>query len=312
MQHFLFEKENLSEVTCFMCGKRGKSLRSHIRRIHNMTNDEYLSVYQNAKIMCDETRDKYRQSARKNAKIYGNWITQARIRKDDDLTIRLKNLGESVRSSIMSNPVEQRRRSELAKKTIVKWAKSNDGRNVARETAKKTSARPEIIAARSMNLRKWRENNFDLFYETCTKAMHKTWHTKPEKILGEILKNFDDSFLMNQTLYDQCFTSKSHRKQIDAMSKKFKIIVEFDGIYHFKQIKKNCLLIDVQKRDAELDHVVSDRALTLIRISHDQFSYKGGGKFNDDCMKTLYDILCNPCPGIFKIGNAYRTKEETS
>lgn len=135
--------------------------------------------------------------------------------------------------------------------------------------------------------------------------MHSTWHSKPERLLRELVQKFDFDFIANQRLHDKLITSKSHRKQVDLMNHNLGIVIEFDGVYHFKAIKGEQTLEETKKRDAELDAAIIRQELTLIRISYDQFSYKDGGKFSDDCLKQLFELLRNPNPGVHYIGNAY-------
>lgn len=66
------------------------------------------------------------------------------------------------------------------------------------------------------------------------------------------------------------------------------------------------VLIKTQQRDHELDCVALKQRFTLIRVSHDQFSYKSGGYFSEECLSELLEILRDPHPGVYRIGVAYR------
>ena len=212
-------------------------------------------------------------------------------------------MGKSVSTAIMSNPKERARRATQ----MVINNRTPQARDLSRNTAKKTSARPEIIAARAANLQRWRDENFDTFYEKCIMKMHSTWHSKPERILRELVQAFDPAFKGNQRLYSTRFTSNSRRKQVDLMNEKTNVIVEFDGVYHFKPIKGEEALQDARKRDNELEMAVVDNEMTLIRISYDQFTYKDGGHFSEHCLKWLFELLKDPKPGVHRIGNSYCT-----
>lgn len=57
--------------------------------------------------------------------------------------------------------------------------------------------------------------------------------------------------------------------------------------------------------DRELNEAALKQNMSLIRISYDQFSYKDCGKFSEDCLKHLFELLCKPTPGVHYIGASY-------
>ena len=59
--------------------------------------------------------------------------------------------------------------------------------------------------------------------------------------------------------------------------------------------------------DLELDRQIEIRGWTLIRVSYDQFN---GKKFNEVCMQNITQILDNPKPGVFRIGDSYEKEEK--
>lgn len=294
--------ENISWVRCLECGLKAKSLGKHLSSAHSMNRETYAQKHPGALVKCQKTFDRYSNQNREN----GNWIQRRRDDGDDLMDYR-KKMGEAVSSAIMSNPQERDRRSKL----LGELNRRDDARKRSRNTAIKTSARPEIQKARAERLAKWRNENFDVFYEKCIKAMHNVRISKPELKLRQIIREYDDSFVGNQRLHDVCITSKSRRKSVDIMSKKLGIILEFDGRVHFEPIYSPEQLKEIQLRDKELDQAILNQDLTLIRVSYDQFNYKTDpetgqkGFFTKECIQKILNVLSDPKPGIYRIGSAY-------
>ena len=283
-------------MKCLICGFVGKSLGKHLSATHSLTSPEYIVKYPGSLVKCEMTRARYSEQNRDN----GNWITRAKDDGDDLAEYRMK-MGEAVSEAIMANPDERARRSQQ----MAANNRTDEAKEKSRNTAKKTSARPEILAQRTARLKQWRDENFDVFYEKCVVAMHNTWVSKPERILRQIVQNFCSSFQSNQRLHDVLFTSKSHRKQLDLYSRELGVIIEFDGPIHFSPLRGNDNFDDIIKRDNELNAVVVKKELTLIRVGHDQFTYREGGKFNEAMLKVLFNLLKNPTLGVYYLGSAY-------
>lgn len=282
---------------------KATTLGKHLTQVHKLTKLEYTSLYSDALITCQESSTRFKARGQNFA-----WLKRAKERSDD-LTEYKAKMGASVRNAVMSNPSERKRRSEFAKETITKWATSDEGRKIASETAKKTSARPEILTARTEKLADWRSLHYDDFYNKCIKAMHSTWFSKPELHLYSILKSVTDyEFKHNQVIKSETFSNKSKRKQIDIADKSKRFYVEFDGIIHFDpRIKGEENFQRIHKNDIKLDEHITKHGWTLVRISYDEYSYKNGGSFSESCIEKLFELLKNPQPGVYKIGKAYET-----
>src|SRR5690606_2149695 len=138
-------------------------------------------------------------------------------------------------------------------------------------------SRPEIKERRGENLRKWREENPEEFYEKCTKnlILSKTPKiTKAEKALRSWLdEQYPDVFKYNQFLYSKEFPSLAGKKQIDFATKDKKILIELDGPFHFlraetrledfKKDFREAIELTIHKDNLTLK-LVKDRGLTLI------------------------------------------------
>ena len=94
------------------------------------------------------------------------------------------------------------------------------------ESARKTSARPEIQAARAANLKQWREENPEKFAK-CTEA---AWKSPKLSRMENWLRNQLD------------WKSERVRCGVDRKSVDFvngMIWIEVDGFYHFFEHSKN-------------------------------------------------------------------------
>lgn len=186
---------------------------------------------------------------------------------------------------------------------------------IVSETAKKTSARPEIQAQRAEKLKNWRDNNPEDFFNKCIKKMIGSFQSKPEKKLFEfvsILNGFN--FKKNQFINSSFISNKSHNKQMDMGDKIKRIYIEFDGILHFESRRGIELLKMTQQKDMEIECHITNHNWTLIRISYDQFKYstkminkikQDSSYFRQECLDKLVEILNDEKPGIYKIGKAY-------
>ena len=217
-----------------------------------------------------------------------------------------EKVGKGVSESILSNNVEISRRSkQMLELNEIIW-KDPEYRTKMSEIAKKTSSRPEVIKKRSVQLKKWRTENPEDFFNKCTKKMHNSWRSKPEAMLFDfLLKQNGFNFKRNQFVKSNIFNWKSQRKQIDVADKGKRIYVEFDGVFHFKPIFGDDKLAEIKGRDSLLEIYIKSHNWTLIRISYDQFNYKQGGYFAKDCLDKLVKILVDSNRGIFKIGQCY-------
>jgi hypothetical protein len=284
--------DGIDFVVCNICGWHNKRLVGHLRTEHGLKPDEYSGP-----ILCENSKKKYESVGKEN----GNWIERAKD-NGEDLSEYLDKMGNAVRESILSNPEDRKRRASV----MGDVNRSDVMRQKASETAKKTSSRPEILEQRSANLKKWRDENPDEFYDKCIHKMMNTHHSKPELILYDILKQRNDyKFKLNQVVKSNKFISKSKRKQVDIGDKSKRFYVEFDGELHFEETKLN-QLERVHKKDVLLDDHINEHGWILIRVGYDQFSYrKSDYGFKKECIDRVFDILDNPAPGVYKIGDVY-------
>lgn len=231
-----------------------------------------------------------------------------------------ENAAKKISETIMSNPKERKRRSDM----LAELNKTQEFRDRASETAKKTSARPEILKSRTavlrkwtrenpekfkeiytkMNIaaRKWREQNPEEFYERCVKPMLNSWKSEPEKILFCFCKNISNNFSNTLFLKHKTFTTKTKKRQIDIFDPYNNIIIEFDGPLHFKNIFGEQVLGEKIKRDKELNCLKDEYC--IIRVSYEYFN-RTRKIFDKKILKDIEQIILNKKVGLYKFGELY-------
>ncbi len=257
-----------------------------------MTTSVYKEKFGNIK--CESTYLAYSKQNKKN----GDWISRAN-QDGKDLSEYRAKMGKAVSDSIMSNPEERQRRANL----LGSLNKRADFKRKSSETAKITSARADIQANRTRNLKKWREEDWLRFQETCTDKMLAVRISKPEKNLYELVKDYEGyEFKLSQTVKSETFPTKSKRRKVDMGDKKLRVYIEFDGPLHFEKKFEEQDLENIQLKDRLLDEHMERHGWTLIRISQDQWD---GKRFKGECLNELFKCLDNPSPGVTKIGKSY-------
>ena len=289
--------EDVDYVKCKVCGYIGKSITIHVKKKHFLSKIEYQEKY--GETVCKNSRSAYSETA----KINGAWIKRAKER-GEDLSEHFANLGDKISAGIMKSETAR----EVRRQNLSKLNKTQEFRERSSKTAKKTSSRKDIQEERSKRLAKWREDNPEEFYNKCTSVMHNSWQSKPEIKLYKIINElFPGLFKRNQQLKRKKFiTTKSNKRQIDIMSLENKIVIEFDGIHHFKSVfKENKNFNNTVKRDQELNKVLVEEGWTVIRVSHDEYDYKDNGTFNQKTLDKIDDIIDKRVRGLWLFGKSY-------
>lgn len=213
----------------------------------------------------------------------------------------------------MNNTQERERRSKLMKKISELNNKNPEYHKILSDSAKKTSSRPDILAIRSNNLKKWRENNPEDFAKIVeilkiSAPKNPTWFSKPEKILFLLVNKIEGfNFKFNQVVKSNNFDWLSKRKQIDMADKNKNIYIEFDGPTHFNCWGNEAKFAEVKRRDYLLNNYMIENQFMIIRISYDQFidKRKKGGFFKPECVIKLIELLNTYTVGVFTIGDKY-------
>lgn len=286
-------------VVCKLCGFVAKTLTCHITQTHNITKEEYINQFPDSLITCQKSKEIFFER-KKN----WDWINRAN-QNGVDLTEHKKKLGDSVKKSILSNPEERKRRAEQ----LAANNRTPEARKKSSEAAKKTSARPEIIEARTKQLKNWRDDNPKEFYEKCINVMLTKHNSRPELDLYNLVKSIDESFDRSQFFIDKRFVNKTNRKQVDIFSKKLNIILEFDGPCHFNPIYGEANFKIAKQNDLVLNEIANEKKYTLIRVTYDYYD-QNIRKFNDEFVEQIKDIILNKKIGVYKFGSEYKIEEE--
>lgn len=286
-------------VICAICGVIGRSLKKHITWTHNYTPEQYEDyVTKHGRPICTNAKAAYH--ATKNY----DWIRKAN-EEGRDLSEYKKTMSKAVSTAIMNKPEERSRRSKLMTKMNNEWWKDKDYAQMISDVAANTSARPDVVAARTKQLHNWRTNNPDELAAAIEHSLEV--HTsRPEMALFDIVKSTAGyCFKHNTFIKDPIFTSKTQRKQLDIADLARRVVIEFDGIMHFKEITRQCSLERAHEVDEQLNTYAIRENFMLIRIGYDQWDNHRGGFFKPECLKKLFELLTSPNPGVYKLGTVY-------
>jgi len=256
--------------------------------VHGFSKENYTKLY--GSTICSASQKKYGSTGN------FNWISRKKD-KGEDLSAYKSKMSEAVSCAIISNEKERTRRSKL----LGSLNKRRDFRERSSRIAKITSSRPEILSKRTAQLRKWRIEHPEEFQETLTKIL-KNKSSKPEKILFEICKTiFGDSTIRQLQIHHTSIPNKSNRARVDIANKEHKILVEFDGPFHFLPIAGEKHLQDRIARDLAVEKYAVENEYVLLRISHDLFD---GLKF-DDCVLAELENARFKKSCVLRIGKFY-------
>lgn len=295
--------EGIDYVMCHICNQHGQKIAAHIVSVHNITIEVYLAKH-SGRVISEKSSKRY------SGRLIGkeNWVAKS-IREGKDLTDYKKKMSESVSKAIMSNEKERKRRSELMTALNAKQQSDPEFQKIVSETAKKTSARPEIQAQRAAKLKQWRDADPKRFFDLCVSKMITAWQSKPEKKLFEFVKSLERfNFERNQFVKSISFTSITNKRQIDMCDKEKRIYIEFDGPMHFKDCFGGDSFANTKIRDAEVEKWMLEKDFLMVRISLDQYVDRNKIEksfFKPECLDKLVEILNENKPGVYKIGEKY-------
>lgn len=289
--------EGVDYVECKLCKFAGMRIKQHVENVHGLRAAVYEGLYGPTK--CAITKARYSASGKMN----GDWIERKKADGEDLATYRTK-MSAAVSSAIMSNDAERARRSMA----LGDLNKRDDFRKRSSEAAKRTSARKDIINARTKQLAAWRAQKPEEFYNKCVSKMIGFKTSKPEKwMLAWVQREFPEyEFKGNQRLksVEHFHLTQSQKRQLDVFSKKHKIIIEIDGILHFKNIEQWDQLDECRAKDNELNVGAPALGYVLIRISHDQWDQRTGEVCNA-CLEKVKSQITSGTPGVYCNGKAY-------
>jgi very-short-patch-repair endonuclease len=264
-------------MECALCKFSGSNITRHIKIAHGLTREEYCERY--GPTLAPASKKKYSSSVKSRE----CWITKKKEAGEDLSTYRGK-MSRSVSHAIMSNNKERERRGRL----IGELNKRQDFRDRSSKTAKVTSSREDILTARTAALARWRENNPEKFQETVAKCLEKKI-SKPERLLYELCKNTLGSSTTKQLqIQHPEIPTRTKRARVDIAHREKKILVEFDGPFHFKPILGQEYLELKRMRDLAVEKYAIEHGCLLIRVSYDTYSK---GQFTDEAKRAIVEAL---------------------
>ena len=174
---------------------------------------------------------------------------------------------------------------------------SSNRRAVFSATARRTSARTEVQAARAERLRVWREKNPEK-HRRCSEAMHRkvSSRSKMEMWLSRVLGW--------EAGYVRCGGT---RKQVDLV--RGTTWIEVDGCGHFEAARPKHWRYSqrIEDRDAILNEEARRRGdVTLIRLSMECFATSTGA-MKLEWLEIFTAMLASPTPGVWCLGGLYES-----
>jgi very-short-patch-repair endonuclease len=227
------------------------------------------------------------------------WITKKK-EAGVDISAYREKMSHRVSRSIMSNDKERKRRAQL----LGELNKRQDFRDRSSKTAKATSSREDILAARTAQLARWRENNPEKFQEWIQKSLEKKT-SKPERILYDLCKSvLGDSTIRQLQIQHSEIPTKTKRARVDIAHREKKILVEFDGPFHFRPIAGQEHLERRRMRDLAVEKYAVEHGYLLIRVSYDAYSK---GQFTDEAKRVIIETLQSDARAVVvRIGEMFR------
>lgn len=119
----------------------------------------------------------------------------------------------------------------------------------------------------------------------------------------EIRDYFIKKFEADNWNYKECLFFKGRRLVPDLISKKLKVIFEYDGIWHFEKVYDGYDLKNKQERDKILEEWCLINEFRLVRLDADLYK-----KNKDFWLQKLINEFYNGKEQIVKFGNRYESR----
>lgn len=259
-----------------MCSFKAATLTKHLSQVHFLSKDQYLELHPGAMLTSERSASTFKDRGQNFA-----WLKRAKER-GDDLSAYREKMGDAVRRAALSNPEERARRA----RQMATNNRTPEARKKSSETAKLTSARPEILQARTLRLQK----------SYCPSGA--------ERVIQQLMA--EHGFIRNILVSDDSFRTKTHRRQIDFANHSKKIFIEFDGQQHFMPAWKRMPLDEIHINDVELDRWSIKNGYSLIRIGWKNFNSRKSS-LDDRAKAALFDLIERPnLRGVWLIGDEYQ------
>ena len=287
--------EGVDYIECSLCKFAGCKITQHVKNEHGVSKEEYIEKY--GMTMCTASTKNYRDQNTYNS----NWINRKK-ELGESLDDYRQKMSRSVSESIMSNDAERMRRSAL----LGELNKTKEFREKSSVTAKKTSSRRDIQLSRAERLRDWRNREPEKFQKIIEISLQSRI-SRPEKKIYEICAEYlgEENLTRQLQIKHSKVPTKSHHARVDIACKEKKIMIEFDGPFHFKPITGEEDLIHRIKRDNAVEEYAIENGWLLVRVSYEFYKKK---KFEEEFVNSFIDALnCNKRPEVIRMGMLYET-----
>ena len=300
-------------IFCTLCGESGKNLKSHVRREHD------LESYRGP-LLSPSSRLSY---SRSNS---GRVPWQSQLKQRGEWTEEASGaLGAKISAAIMSSPEERCRRSDL----MGELNKRQDFRDRSSRVARETSSRPEIIAQRTEQLRRWRFENPDDFKSKCTDKLRK-WNDENPALVALTIQKIVESSRSKAELalcsiisdrlgiadvsphyiFDDRFSpyNTSKMKQVDVWLPSLGVAVEYDGFLHFMDTSNDYVTSRYEESSAKdriLEEVLFERGVRLVRLSRNAWD-RASGSFDESSLDKLFEAIEVGTEMLTLIGEDYK------
>ncbi len=252
-------------LKCMICGHEFKQLQIHLK-IHKITSNEYMQKY-NAQIICNETINLYKKinsgsgNPRYNTKIKFSECALNNFRQKVEIA-RSKKFGKLQQFKV--HCFKCNKEFEVIEREF-QFPKKQKYFCCINHANSRVITHSEITRKKLSNSQKqlWQNE----LYSSKHIVVCKVFNSKNER---EIVKYFKDNFLNEEWTSGGCIKFKDNLIVRDLYSNKLKVCIEYDGIWHFKNIHNQ--LEEKQLKDKLLEEWCIKNNFKLIRISENIYN----------------------------------------
>jgi hypothetical protein len=218
-------------IKCLICNKPFKRLgKYHLNKCHNMTMEEYVSLYPNAKLISDDTKDRYASGTKT---FYGNLDNRDRKKRTYKRTSEsIEKMKESLRQYRASHDYKARyttERNEKIKKAQKKrWEQIDDVQRSemlkhTQRVAKERLGEEKFVEIRRINGTK----GYEKFKTRDNIACSSTFEVEMYDYLSSKGVEYIPQYNVNGWIYD-CYIPMQN------------LLLEFDGDFWHPLTEDDC------------------------------------------------------------------------
>ena len=280
-------------VECPICNKKLKHITNSHLKTHNMTIEKFKEKYPDYQMISEETlykkntskyidynSESYKEKLKVSNKKAQNKRFDKELGKLTKFEVKCHNCGKIFE-------VEEREKQFPKKEKYFCSSRCSHIREMSLETKQKLSNSVKQA---------WENGIYDDVDYGTFGNQKKYWSSKVER---EIVSYFKENFPKDEWTSGGRIKIDDVSISRDLYSKKLKICIEYDGIWHFKDIHGQ--LEKKKYKDKKLEEWCIINNYKLIRIDEDYYNSLNKEEFYDEITKIVYNDNSN----IIKIGNRY-------